>query len=155
MHEGYERYREGSVRAAYQWCKEIGPVDANTPEGALNWIAAYSESASSRYFGSYTFEQTGNPIESAIVIANSIKTPTDADWPHGWSANKPYGFGNASLYDTKNLQMAINLGMIAWMSEGGGDPSIVPTGCGSYLLHDEKVNYERVGCGNGTWPFHQ
>jgi RHS repeat-associated protein len=155
MYDGYESYREGAVRAAYQWCKEQ-MCDASIPEGALNWIAAYSYSAASRYFGSRTFESTNNPIESATLIANSIRDPIkfgEAIWASGWASDRPYGFGNESLYSDRALTVAANWNMIAWRSGfATGDEVIIPTGCGSYILHGEKDNYENVECGNGKWP---
>jgi hypothetical protein len=155
MHAGYQAYMQGTVRAAYQWCEEQG-CNAGTPEGALNWIAGYSESAAGRYFSGRTFDRTNNPLESAALIASAIRDPAsfgEPDWAQGWKWNSPYGVGNRSLYDDSVLVIAANLNMIAWRSgPNTGNEVIIPTGCGSMLLHGEKDNYERVGCGNGTWP---
>ncbi len=156
LYSGYEPYREGVVRAAYEWC-ESQKCNAGTPEGALNWLAAYSQSGAGRFFGSRTFDSPTHTMDPAILLANSMKNPAkfgEAEWAKGWANNRPYGVGNKSLYDPRNLNKAIELNMIFWRSgQGTGNEVIIPTACGSALLHGENDTYEYVGCGDGIWPF--
>jgi RHS repeat-associated protein len=161
-HAGYPAYRQAAVRAAYQWCKEKSPAYAGTPEGALNWIAGYSESGSKRFFGSRKIDRTPYTMEGARLLTNSLRSPEAngaSEWTEGLRANQPYGVGNKSLYEEdpkkqEALDKAASLGMIFWRSgKDTGNEVIIPTGCGSYLLSLDRVNYKRLECGNkGEWP---
>jgi hypothetical protein len=69
-------------------------------------------------------------------------------------ADRPYGFRNKDLYDSRIVDVADELQMISWRSNKK-DPKevIIPTGCGSYVLTCDKKNYEYQQCGgDGKWP---
>lgn len=132
--------------------KQSIPPLPNTLEGALNWIAVYSESGSNRV--GEPIEQKPHPYASAVEITNAMRHP-NSNWAQGLQIDRPYGVGNKSLFpDLRYLDKATDLGMIAWQSGSEtGDEVIIPTGCGAYLLSGDKTNYTVNHCGNnGEWP---
>ena len=75
---------------------------ANEPEGALNWLAEYSESGKARVKNGVPEKLTLNPYESAEEITSAIRNPQT----HGilyWDrlmADLPIGVGNKDLYES-------------------------------------------------------
>ena len=170
MYKGYERYKEAVVRVSYQWCEATAPkVLPNKPEGALNWLAWYSESGKNRY-GNRTIEFKGKEQwDSAQEITDALQNPqdhaVDEDWTEGFAWDQPYGVGNLSLFEdmqaiyrvnyAKNTKLYGYLDLLAWWSgDSTGNEILIPTGCGSYILYGDCKNYRNV-CAPYPWPEEQ
>ena len=162
MHAGFSAYQEAIVRVIYQDCKERGCV-GGSPEATLNWLAGYSESGSKLFYSSREPNLKDNPYSSAKILVNSIRNPANCgspDWARGFLTTRPYGVANKSNFKDvpKAFAYAENHGLIFWRSgKDTGDEVIIPTGCGDYILHYDRENYQRL-CGNNgqaaIWPAH-
>lgn len=153
MYAGFPAYREAVVRVIYQDCKNSG-CTGGSPEATLNWLAGYSESGA-KLCCDGTPKLKDNPYGSAVTLVNSIRYPDAcgaSEWAaQGFRTDRPYGVGNKSLYQPVLFNKAANLGLIYWRSgKDTGNEVIIPTGCGSYLLSDDKNNYQTL-C--GEWSF--
>ena len=152
--KGYQAYIEGAVRASQEWCDYMG-CDASTPEGALNWLAGYSQSGASLYWdyknGVKTLHEAfpkieNHPADMALEIVYRMQHP--GEWATGWEWDRPYGVGNASLFDENRLQTALDLGLADSYLEGNS--VIIPIGCGAWYLSNDQNTWNNYGCGD--WP---
>jgi len=155
MHTAYDYYMEAVVRQSYAWCAHVSPNHLpNEPEAALNWIAEYNESTKFIHNQTKSIALVNDDqLYYAGKIVDAMQNPDnyDKDWSNGFSKYRPYGVGNASMFDAGKLAHADYLGLIFWRSgDGDGDGEkelIIPMGCGSYILTEPNdASYNWVGC---------
>ena len=153
MHTAYDYYMEAVVRQSYAWCAHVSPNHLpNEPEAALNWIAEYNESTKFIHNQTKSIALVNDDqLYYAGKIVDAMQNPDnyDKDWSNGFSKYRPYGVGNASMFDAGKLAHADYLGLIFWRSgDGDGEKElIIPMGCGSYILTEPNdASYNWVGC---------
>ena len=167
LHKGYPDYKEGLVRQSYAWCAYVYPHEfPNTREGALNWLAGYSQSVKDLVKLKSPIDlKNVDQLKYAGFIVDALRQPIDPvtgeDWSKGYSKHEPYGVGNISMFqDTVEKQKRLNyvLNHPEFLSYRSGpetgDEIIVPTGCGANLLYGERDTFVSVKCdGLGNWPW--